>query len=279
MTNQLFDFEFCVVPQHTFYPQKDYEHVISTKIPVFIPLVGSSETGKSQLIYNWLKVGTYQLKFDKTHFFYQTSQPLHNVMQKEKRSLEFVQGVNFQFSDSLKNNDTKYSLLSDDSFEEICNSKAFVDIATTGRHRGLSTIYIKHNLFHPSKLGIDVQLQNTHIVLLKSPRDVMQVTTLGAHLGLGSEIVEYRDATSVPFGHFLIDLWPRTDDRLRCCTNSGSVPSTFFSRTFKSFKASGRRTHKISLLSKCFNCFPASVKATFFSHAQNSLSGFYANAW
>ena len=129
----------------------------------------------------------------------------------------------------LKNNGTKYLLNFDDSCEEICNSKAFIDIATAGRHRGLSTNYIKHNLFHQSKLGRDVELQNTHIVLFKSPRDVMQVTTLITQLGLGSELVDcYRDATFVPFGHLLIDLSMRTDDRLRYCTNSGSVPSKLF---------------------------------------------------
>ena len=133
------------------------------------------------------------------------------------------------FIDSLKNNGTKYLVIFDDSCEEICNSKAFVDIATAGRHRGLSINYIKHNIFHQSKLGRDVELQNTHIVLFKSPRDVMQVTTLSTQLGLGSELVDwYRDATSVHFGHFLIDLSPRTDDRLRYCTNSGSIPSKFY---------------------------------------------------
>ena len=137
-------------------------------------------------------------------------------MQKEIGNFEFVQVVNFEFIDLLKNNDTKYLLKFDDSREKICNSKAFVDIATAGRHRGLSTIYIKRNLFHQSKLGRDVELQNTHIVLFKSPRDVMQVTTLGAQLGLGSELVDwYQDATSVPYGQLLIDLSPRTDDRLR----------------------------------------------------------------
>ena len=56
----------------------------------------------------------------------------------------------------------------------------------------------------------------------------MQVTTLSTQLGLGSELVDwYRDATSVPFGHLLIDLSTRTDDRLRYCTNSGSLPSKF----------------------------------------------------
>ena len=99
-------------------------------------------------------------------------------MQKEIEKLEFVQGVNFEFNDSLKKNGTKYLVIFDDSCEEICNSKAFVDNAAAGRQRGLSTIYIKQNLFHQSKLGRDVELQNTHIVLFKSPRDVMQVTTL-----------------------------------------------------------------------------------------------------
>ena len=150
-------------------------------------------------------------------------------MQKEIENLEFVQGVNFEIIDSLKNNGTNYLLSFDDSCEEACNSKAFVDIPTAGRHRSLSTIYIKHNLFHQSKLGRDVELQNTHIVLFKSPRDVMQVNTFSAELGLGSELVYwYPDATSVLFGHLLIDLSPRTDDRLRYCTNNGSVPSKLY---------------------------------------------------
>ena len=110
-------------------------------------MVGPSETGKWQLIYNWLKIGTFQLKFDKIYFFYQHSQPLHNVMQKDIENLEFVQGVIFEFIDSLKNNGTKYLLSFDDSCEEICNSTAFVDIATAGRRRGLSTIYIKNITF------------------------------------------------------------------------------------------------------------------------------------
>ena len=57
----------------------------------------------------------------------------------------------------------------------------------------------------------------------------MQLTTLSTQLGLSSELVDwYRDATSVPFGHLLIDLSPRTDDRLRYCTNTGSNPSKFY---------------------------------------------------
>ena len=79
-------------------------------------------------------------------------------------------------------------------------------IATAGRHRGFSTLYIKHKVFHQSKRGRDVELQNTHNVLFKSLRDVHQVAILGVQLGLGLAFIDwYRDATSVPFGHLLID--------------------------------------------------------------------------
>ena len=203
--------------------------LISTKNRVFISLVGRSENGKLHRSYNWLQIGTFQPKFDKIHFFYQLSQPLYDVMQKEIEKFEFVQGVNFEFIDMLKNNGRKYLLKLDNSCEENCNSKSFVDVATAGRDRGLSAIYIKHNLFQQSKLGRHVELQNTHIVRFKSPRDVMQVTTLSAQWDIGSELIYwYREATSVPFGHFLIEMSPRTDDRLRYWTNSGSVPSKIF---------------------------------------------------
>ena len=205
VTNPLFGSEFCVVQKDTFYLHQDYEQVnFYKKLRLYI--FGPSETAKSQLFYNWLKNGTFQPKFDKIYFFYQHSQTPYDVLQKENENLEFVQGVNFEIIDSLKNNGIKYLLISADSCEGICISKDIVDTATASRNHGLSTIYIKHNLFHQSKLGQDVELQNTHTVLFKSPRDVMQDSTLSAQLGLESELVDRnRDATSVPYGHLLID--------------------------------------------------------------------------
>ena len=77
-------------------------------------------------------------------------------MQEEIENLEFVQGVNLDFIDSLKNNGTKYLLVLDDWCAEICNSKAFVEIATAGNHHRLSTIHIEIDFFHRSKPGRDV---------------------------------------------------------------------------------------------------------------------------
>ena len=94
---------------------------------------------------------------------------------------------------------------------------------------GLSAIYYKHNFFHQSDFGRDVKLQNTHIFLFKSPRDVMQVSTLNAHLGQGSEQVDfYRDAMSVLQWHSMIDLSPRKT--IYCVT--AQTPNAFLQKFF-----------------------------------------------
>ena len=157
-------------------------------------------------------------------------------------------------------------LIFDNPCEESCNSKTFVDIATAGRHRGLSNIYIKLNLFHQSKLGRDVELQNTHVVLFKSSRDLIPAITLSAQLGLVSQLVDwYRDATFVACGHLLIDLLPRTDDRLCYCTNTGTIPSKFHFPDGLKLINFWQWTHKISLLSKFLIVFPQiSHKSLFF---------------
>ena len=201
-------------------------------------------------------------------------------MQKMIENLEFVQIVNFEFIDSLKNNCTKYLLISDNSCEDICTSKAFVGIDTAGRHGGLSTTFIRHNLFNRSEPGRDVELQNTHLVLFKFPRDVMQLSTLSAQLRLGSELVDwYGDATSVLYGHFLIDLSPPTDERLCYCTNTGSLPSKFHIPDRVNRSKVLDDEHKISFLSKCSNFFPTKAKVFYYSVSQKSLSVFVANAY
>ena len=128
--------------------------IISTNERIFISLVGSSGSGKSHLIFDWLKIGTFQPAFDKIFYFYQHYQTFCSQMQR--KNLNFIQGVDFDLIENLPNNGTKYFLIFDNSYEENSNSKQFVKIATAGRHRGLNTIYknyFKQNLFHQSKLG------------------------------------------------------------------------------------------------------------------------------
>ena len=203
-------------------------NLIYTNNRVFIWLLGPSKTWKRQFNYTWLTIGTFQQKFDKNYLLSTLPAALRCYAKRNFGKLEIVEGVNFEFIDSLRNNSETYLLFFDNSGELICNSKASVDTGAAGRHRGLSTTYIRHNMFHPSKFGRDVELQNTHNKLFKSPPDVKQVSTLSAQLGIRSEVVDwYRDATSVPYGDLLIDLSPQTDERLRCCTSTGSIPLKF----------------------------------------------------
>ena len=45
--------------------------IISTKERIFISLVGPSGSGKSHLVFDWLKIGTFQPAFDRKFYFYQ----------------------------------------------------------------------------------------------------------------------------------------------------------------------------------------------------------------
>lgn len=203
--------------------------VISTEERVFMSLVGPSGSGKSQLIFEMLKNDVFRPAFGKIIYFFQEYQLLYSDMLSQIENIEFVKGIDFGMINDLPNDGTNYLLIFDDSCPQLSKSKEFEKIATSGRHRKLNVIYIKHNLFHKSALGRDIELQNTHIVLFKSPRDVNQISKFGQQLGLEKHFVEwYRTATSKPFGHLLIDLSPRTNDRLRFCTNCATRPTKFF---------------------------------------------------
>ena len=161
-----------------------------------------------------------------TYFLIDTPSHFTRLCEKRLKISSLFKDVNKENIDSFTSKSTKYLFNFYFSCEEICKSKVFVDIAAEGTHWGLRTIDIKHKSFHQSKPGLDVELQNTHIVLLNSPRDVKQVNTFNQQVGLRSELVDwYRDAVSVLHGHLMIDLPPGIDNQLRHRENTGVIPS------------------------------------------------------
>ena len=67
----------------------------------------------------------------------------------------------------------------DDFGEQIFNNKEFSMLATAGRHKNLSVIYVKHNLFQQSNLSRTIDPNTTHFILFKSKRDVQQIALIG----------------------------------------------------------------------------------------------------
>ena len=198
LSHQLFGREFCVVQLETLYVHQDDKQVnfVQKTVSFYRWLVYPRRE-----VHNFLTTGPALEPFNQNltnfTFFSQHLQPLYDVKQKETENLELVPGVNFEFIDSLKESGTKYLFTFNNSCEEICSLKVFVDFATATGHLGMSTIYIKHNLFHQSKLGRDDELQHQHIVLYKSRCDVMQVSTLIAQLGLKSDLVDCRNVCTL----------------------------------------------------------------------------------
>ena len=121
-------------------------------------------------------------------------------------------------------------LVFDDSCDEIYNDKEFVELATAGRHKGFDVIHIKHNLFQQSRWSRTIDLNTSHIISFKSPRDIQEFDHLGRQLNAPKYLRQlYELATKNSCGHLLIDIDPRTSaDCLKYCSNIiPPGPSTF----------------------------------------------------
>lgn len=199
--------------------------IILTQDRMFMAVVGPSGSGKTELIFNMLLGSSFYPSFKKIFFFYKEYQKLFQFVH-EKINVQFIKFSNFDITDNLSD----CLLIFDDSCEEIFNDQKFVQLATSGRHRKICIIYVKHNLFQQSRWSRTIDLNTTHLILFKNLRDIQQIDFLGKQLNNVKFLREcYEKATSEPFGHLLIDLDPKTTEGLRYCSNLVEPgPTVFF---------------------------------------------------
>ena len=145
--------------------------VISISDRLFMAVCGPSCCGKTELIFQMLLRNTFYPKFKSIYYFYQHEQPNFSSIERNL-NIFLTKFSEFEFISQLEN----CLLVFDDSCEEIFNDKEFSKLATAGRHRNISVIYVKHNLFQQSKWTRTIDLNTTHIILFKSPRDIHQIT-------------------------------------------------------------------------------------------------------
>ena len=275
VTNQLIGWQVCVAEQGTFYHQQDFEQVgFHSKLRLYN--VGwSVRDGKVticlQLTQNW-KAWT---KVRQKLLFLSTLAATLRCHAEKIDNLHFVQGEKFEFIESLRNNEKNNLLIFDNSCEQIGNSEAYVVSASAGRHRRLST---KHNLFHQSKLGGEVELHNTHIIPFKAPRDLKKIIMLSAQLSLGSELVYWYWVYALQsFVDWLVaSNWQRTTFLHKHWIYSFKI---FHPITCEAFETFHRWTHNLFVFSKRSNRFSISAKVICFTVVQKTLSCLCASAW
>ena len=189
-------------------------------------IVGPSGSGKTELVFHMLQGNSFYPRFEKIYYFYKEFQPLFREMRGSITRIEFIKYSGLEITKNLSN----CLLIFDDSCEEIFNDKGFVKIATSGRHRKLHVIYMKHNLFHQSKWSRTIDLNTTHIILFKSLRDIQQIEYLLKQLNCHQLLKDaYKLATAEPYGHLIIDLDPKRSQGLQFASQIiGPDPSIFY---------------------------------------------------
>ncbi len=219
--------------------------IISTEKRVFMCVVGPSECGKTELIFNMLTSNTFHEPFDKIYYCYRHWQGIYDKFRVSLANLEFIQitGENFEFINSIlhetkdrprgvevQNVAYKTLILFDDVAEEILKNDDFSNLATSGRHKNISVIFIKHNLYQQGKHSVTIDKNTTHLILLKNPRAGRQLKILGSELGNTKFLEECyrRGVEEQRYGHLLIDLTPHCIESLRYCSSVTSRPSFFW---------------------------------------------------
>lgn len=193
--------------------------IVVTEPHLFMAVVGPSGCGKTYLLKELLvrRGSIFKPNFDRIIYFYQHWQNIYHELQLAIGSGSIVFRPNIDWHEIYTLSEEKRNLLIfDDVFADIGKSDEFLNLAVSGRHRNLHVIYLKHNLYQKSQNAKTIDLNVTHLLLLKNPRDIVQIDYLGRQLGCRSVLLSaYKQATDETFGHLLIDLDPRCSELLR----------------------------------------------------------------
>ena len=102
--------------------------------------------------------------------------------------IEFVKGIPTALGqDSHFDVNKRNFIVFDDQMIDVSKDKRIVNLFTRGsHHRDLSVIYMVQNLFHQGKGSRSMSLNIHYPVLLKNPRDKLQILTLAKHVSRGN---------------------------------------------------------------------------------------------
>ena len=106
----------------------------------------------------------------------------------------------------------------DDFMTQASNNEEVANLFTTGRHLGISVIYMAQNMFTKGKFSRDISLNCDYASIFKNVRDQSQIKYLSRQMfPKNPNYLEwaYKVATDQPYGHLFIDFRTNTNDDFR----------------------------------------------------------------
>ena len=137
--------------------------------------------------------------------------------------VQFIQGIPSNLDqDTFINPKYRNVVILDDLMSTSSIDPRINELFSEGsHHRNLSVIAINQNLYYNKD---PTQKRNCHyVILFNNPIDKQQIMTLGRQMYPDNSnhlMKHFKEATSKPYGYFLIDLKPLTPEnkRLHCNT-------------------------------------------------------------
>ena len=122
-------------------------------------------------------------------------------------------------------------IVMDDFMTEASNNEEVANLFTTGRHLGISVIYMAQNMFAKGRYSRDISLNSDYVSIFKNVRDQSQIKYLSRQMfPKNPKYLEwaYKVATDQPYGHLFIDFRTNTDDKYRLRTDLFGEYATYF---------------------------------------------------
>ncbi len=183
-------------------------------------LVGPSGSGKTRWIQKLLQSQLVEPKPSRIMWCYSQWQAIYDQILEEFAHVDFVKGLPIDITEQWDPQIPNLLIL-DDLMTQM--DERVAELYVRGSHHlNLSVITVLQNLFPKGKDPRTVSLNSHYVVLMKNPRDCLQVATLGAQMfpGHGRKLVTaYREATKQPYSYLLIDFKQGTPDHCRLRTN------------------------------------------------------------
>ena len=213
-TSEVYPFEISNVPEHML-PPIPRGHFLPWKHPFTCLIAGPTGSGKTTFVKRFIKHIRQMMTPipDRILWCYGEYQTEYGFIDDK---VEFHEGLpNLTKLDTSLNN----LIVIDDLMSEVDTDVVSL-FTKKSHHCNISVMYLVQNLFFQSKKHRNISLNTHYIVLMKNPRDSLQIRCLSQQMFPGKTLLmeAYEDATLQPHGYLLVDLKQDTPSDLRLRT-------------------------------------------------------------